>query len=291
MSLRNILFALPAALLLSACGASTNKIDTPDTQLATIDYPNPSSEAASGWTPERFKTWVNSRAGHGSPVYWYSVGTLRAFPGGEMLYKLEGYDTARAYHVSDTRTEQYSRKIYIYRDAETGDVVKDVNGTEVEPIAYPYQFITYEYKTDEVAPYLQTMVEQGKAPRVQKIGPGTDITVRQVGNLELYTAPLFLDFPIPGTESRYQTFENYDFVIPQDPDMPGMITFMRYGPLPKWAQKDGITMGAMHMTTWRISDYKDVPESLRTYVEAEAPLWIEPPKDIDDIRRLQGVSE
>lgn len=289
------LFALSLALSLVACSAQADKTETTvfktPSQTASASFPNPASAEASGWTPERFKTWVQSRASDGSPVYWYSVGTLRAFPGGEMLYKLEGYDTARASHVSATKTEQYSRKIYIYRDVETGEVIKEVNGETVEPIAYPYQFITYDYKTDGDAPYLQTFVEQGKAPRVQKIGPGTDITVRQVRNLELYTAPLFLDFPIPGTETRYQTFENYDFVIPQDPNQPGMITFMRYGPLPTWAQKDGITMGAMHMTTWRISNYEDVPESLRSYIEAEAPLWAEPPKDLADIRRLQAPAE
>ena len=171
-----------------------------------------------------------------------------------------------------------------------------MNGTPVDPIAYPYQFITYEYKTDKNTPYLQTMVEQGTAPNVRKIGPGTDITVRQIGNLELYTAPLFLDFPIPGQDKRYQTFENYDFVIPQDQTQPGMITFMRYGPLPEWAQFTDergnlVTDGAMHMTTWRIDNYDDVPKSLRDYIEADAPLWREPPVDLADIRRLQGVTE
>lgn len=281
-------FILSCAIGVASCSPAGQKADA---GTVSSDFPNPASAEAFGWTPERYETWVKSRAGTGDPVYWYSVGTLRAFPGGELLYKFEGYDTARAKRVSPKMTEQYSRKVYIYRDKDTNAVVREVNGEAVEPIAYPYQFITYEYKTDKDAPYLQTFVEQGKAPNVRKIGPGTDITVRQVGDLELYTAPLFLDFPIPGTDKRYQTFENYDFVIPQDQSKPGMITFMRYGPLPEWAQKDGITQGAMHMTTWRIADYDDVPKSLRDYVETDAPLWMEPPKDLADIRRLQAVDE
>lgn len=282
----NIITAMGCAL--AACTSETN---TTVQTKAFADYPDPGSNMASGWTPERYETWVNSRAGTGEPVYWYSTGTLRAFPGGELLYKLEGYDIARSKRVSDTMTEQYSRKIYIYRDPQTNEVVRRVNGVDIDPIAYLYQFITYEYKTDKPKPYLQTFVEQGRAPRVQKIGPGTDITVRQIGNTELYTAPLFLDFLIPGTDRRYQTFENYDFVIPQDPKQPGFITFMRYGPLPVWAQKDGVTMGAMHMATWRIADYDKVPQSLRNYVEAEAPLWTAPPEDLTDIRRLQEPEE
>jgi hypothetical protein len=254
-----------------------------------VDWPDPASEDANGWTQDRFDTWVEARAGTGDPVHWYSVGTLRAFPGGELLYKLEGYDISNARRISPTKAEQYSRKIYIYRDAETGDVVREVNGQEVEPIAYPYQFITYELKEDETGEaYLETYVEQGAEPRVQRIGPGTDITVRQIGELQLYTAPLFLDFPLPNG-TQYQTFENYDFVIPEEADDgPGMITFMRYGPLPDFAKSEGVTMGAMHMQTWRIEDYEDVPASLRDYVEAEAPLWMEPPADLAMIRRMQG---
>ncbi len=281
------------ALSLAACSANSSETTINDIAgtakdaIAQTSFPDPASVEATGWTPERYDTWVNSRAGTGEPVYWYSIGTLRAFPGGEHLYNFEGYDIARANRVSDTMTEQYSRKIYVYRDKDTNEVVREVNSEPIEPIAYPYQFITYEYKTDKDAPYLQTMVEQGKGAAKRSIGPGTDITVRQVGDLELYTAPLFLDFPIRGTDKRYQTFENYDFVIPQDQSKPGMITFMRYGPLPEWAQKDGITMGAMHMVTWRITDYENVPKSLRDYVEADAPLWTAPPEDLADIRRLQ----
>jgi len=291
----------PALLLLASCSAATDtntaKIKSSTAQIAESpkpSYPNPSSLAATGWTPERYDTWVKSRAGTGDPVYWYSVGTLRAFPGGKLLYKFEGYDTGRAKRVSPTLTQQYSRKTYIYRDIETDAVITEVNGKAITPIAYPYQYITYEYKTDKDVPYLETMVEQGVAPNVRKIGPGNDITVRQIGNLEIYNAPLFLDFAIPGKEARYQTFENYDFIIPQDQSQPGMITFMRYGPLPDWAQYTDangtlITQGAMHMTTWRIANFEDVPQRFQNYIQESAPLWQAPPKDLADIRRLQGV--
>lgn len=287
MSLQKIKFiaaAVVATAIVSACSSAASVEQSGKSNNFIAD---PASVEANGWTPERFKQWVDSRAGTGEPVYWYSTGTLRTFPEGELIYTLEGYDTARSETVSDTLTRQFSRKIYIYRDAQTGEIVKTVGDTDVEPIAYPYQYITYEYKTDKDEPYLQTFVEQGRAPRIQKIGPGTDITVRQFGDVQLYTAPLFLDFPIPNTDRRYQTFENYDFVIPNDADGVAMITFMRYGPLPAWAQKDGVTMGAMHMQTWRIADYEDVPQGFREFIEAEAPLWKEPPLDLEDIRRLQ----
>ncbi|MEL6687564.1 MAG: hypothetical protein AAFP97_08075 [Pseudomonadota bacterium] len=271
-----------AAALMAGCA-------TLDSGEDEMDWPDPASAEANGWTQERFDMWVEARAGTGEPVHWYSEGTLRAFPGGELLYKLEGYDISNARRVSDTLAEQYSRKIYIYRDPVTNEVIREVNGEPVEPIAYDYQFITYELKENEDGEaYLETFVEQGAEPRVQRIGPGTDITVRQVGELSLYTAPLFLDFPLPNG-TQYVTFENYDFIIPDEAeDGPAAITFMRYGPLPKFAIKDEKTMGAMHMQTWRIEDYEDVPETLRSYVEADAPLWMEPPADLAEIRRIQG---
>jgi hypothetical protein len=45
----------------------------------------------------------------------------------------------------------------------------------------------------------------------------------------------------------------------------------------------------MHLITWRIDAYDDVPATLRDYIETDAPLWRAPPTGIDDIRRLQAV--
>jgi hypothetical protein len=44
----------------------------------------------------------------------------------------------------------------------------------------------------------------------------------------------------------------------------------------------------MHLITWRIDAYDDVPRTLRDYIETDAPLWRAPPEGIDDIRRLQA---
>jgi hypothetical protein len=44
----------------------------------------------------------------------------------------------------------------------------------------------------------------------------------------------------------------------------------------------------MHLITWRIDQWKDVPASLRDYVETEAPLWRAPPTGLQEIRRLQS---
>ena len=33
--------------------------------------------------------------------------------------------------------------------------------------------------------------------------------------------------------------------------------------------------------------YADLPASMREYLESDARLWLEPPKDIAEVRRLQ----
>ena len=100
---------------------------------------------ASGFDQRLFDTFVAARAGAGKPVYWYSTGTLRAYPSGELIATMEGFDTGRSVRPDPAKpfVQQFSRKIYIFRDPKTGEVLTRFNGGKGEPIAYPYQFITY----------------------------------------------------------------------------------------------------------------------------------------------------
>lgn len=239
--------------------------------------------SAGDFTPKIFDAWVSARTGDGKPVYWYSTGTVRSYPSGEILFLMEGYDTARADRVSDDQAQQFSRKTYIFRDPKTGDVLKTYKGNDVEPIAYPYQFITYSLVDGD----METVVEQGAGKAVRTIGPSKGMTVKNIDGVLAFTAPLFLDFAIPGTDARYEAWENYDFFI-QPKRSRGeryQLSWARYGDLPRWA---GPGKAIMHMTSWRIERFKDVPEAFRTYIEEDAPLWKAPPKDLADIRRLQG---
>lgn len=240
---------------------------------------------ADGFDRSTFDVFVNARTGTGQPVYWYSVGTLRAYPSGELLARVEGYDTSISDRPDPGRplARQFSRKIYVYRDPETNEVLRERNGQRVEAVAYPYQFITYELVEDR----LTTMVEQGTGARVQRIGPGDTMQARRIGDAHVFTAPLFLDIPM-GPERRYQAFENYDFFIqaPGGASNPNQLAWVRYGDAPAWA---GGGPAIMHLITWRIDRYEDVPSTLRDYIEADAPLWRAPPAGIDDIRRLQAA--
>jgi len=280
----SLLFAAAVGLVLSS-SASLAKQEDGTAQSSSPAAPAPAKPATASdpITPELFERWIAGRVGMGDPIYWYSVGTLRSYPDGKLIARVEGYDTARMFRPdpAERLAHQYNRKIYIFRDAETGNVLREWEGKPVEPIAYPYQFITYELKDGTI----ETFVEQGKGEAVRRMGPGQQMSVRMLGETAVFTAPVYLDFPM-GPEARYQAFENYDFFFqpPGSVAQPNQLSWVRYGPAPEWAG-GGPTI--MHLVTWRTEGFDEVPQTLRDYIVSEAPLWQSPPSNLADIRRLQ----
>ncbi|MFM8517812.1 MAG: hypothetical protein ACKODA_08050 [Nevskiaceae bacterium] len=238
-----------------------------------------------GFDPEVFRQWVQMRVGSGKPVYWYAVGTVYSSPGGQPLMRMEGIDAGRLDTTQSTasKAHQLSRKTFVYRDLQSNAILREWQGKPLPPISYPYQYITYELRGSGV----ETWVEQGAGARVQRIGPGTDIMARRIGGTLAFSAPLFLDFPLrDGTRS--QSFEHYDFFdqsAAKGLKHPYQISWLRFGDLPA-----GLGKGVMHMVSWRVDRFEDLPQSIREYVQSEAALWREPPRDMAEIRRLQQPS-
>jgi hypothetical protein len=239
--------------------------------------------AEGGFDRATFDDWVRIRAGTGAPVFWYSEGTVRAFPSGELLAFLEGFDTARAFwpEPGQPLAHQYNRKIYVWRDKVTGAVLRGPDGAAVAPIAYPYQFITYRLAGDRV----ETWVEQGAGARLTRIGPGGNMAVRRQGRTLIFTAPVYLDLPI-GPAARMQAFENYDFVVdPQADPSTYVLSWLRTGAAPPAL---GGGQAVLHLVTRRYERFADMPGRMRSFVEEDAPLWRAPPADLGEIRRLQA---
>lgn len=242
--------------------------------------------AGGGFDADLFERFLEARVGSGdSPVYWYSIGDVYTYPEGEIVARLEGFDTARLVRDADSPTtaHQLSRKIFVYRDPKTNEVLTEVNGAPVRHIMYPYQFITYTLEGDR----LVTFVEQGAGDRLTKLGPSDEITAQRLGDVAVYSAPLFLNLETP--RGLYQAFEHYDFFIqPPDADQPYQLSWIRYGDLPPWA---GAGKSIVHLVSWRVGSFKELPATIREYVSKEAPLWLGPPEDLAEIRRLQQPPE
>lgn len=242
-----------------------------------------------GFDRDLYERFVSMRTGDGEPVYWYSIGTLRAYPSGETLAIMEGFDTAR-HARRDDRPEtlfQLSRKTYIFRDPDSGERISEIDGKPVYVLQYPYQQIEYTLEGDR----LLTMVEQGRKPNVQRIGPGNNVSARRLGDgVTQFTAPLFLDMALPGGR-KYEAFENYDFFI-QPEKVEGsaryQLSWVRYGASPPF---NGGGPVIMHMVSWRTDSFEALPNTIKEYVQEEAPMWMAPPRDFAEIEALQAAEQ
>lgn len=243
----------------------------------------PGKSAADGFDQELFDRWVEARAGSGEPVYWYSVGTVKAFPSGEVLARMEGFDTARLYkpESSARKAMQLSRKIYVFRDPVTNALMTEHGGKPIAQVRFPYQLITYALKDDQ----LETYLEQGVGARLLKLGPSSGISATRLGATAVYSAPLFLDVKQP-PEAKRQVFEHYDFFIQPPRDNPReqyQLSWIRYGDRAMFGDTPTVT----HMVSWRVNRFEDLPASIREVVDNDGQLWRAAPKSLAEIRELQ----
>lgn len=243
--------------------------------LACIAQP----AAASGFTPEIFETFVWSNMGtDGKPVYYYSTGTVREFPGGALLATIEGVDMARLLkRDADGTVHKASRKMYIMRDPATGEVIEQIDGRPNTSYFYDYQYMTFRLDGDR----LSGKATQGSGSALRTVDIGSAMDAKKVGDVTVFSAPNYRARP-DGTGS----YEMYEFwVQPREknitPSTQLTLTLVNWHPIGKG--KPVYT----HRTSWRVDRYEDLPASLRSYIESRAPLFKEPPKDMAEIERLQ----
>ena len=236
-------------------------------------------------TPPAIKRWVEARAGSSEPVHWVSEGAVYAYPSGEKLFGMIGFDSSRVVWPEQPGEEivHLTRKTFTYTHPETGEVLDSWEGQEVVPIAYPYQLITYRYENN----LIYADVEQGREPNVQHIQSNDGIIARRIGeDTWAYTASIFLDFPL-AEGRRYQAWENYDFFIQPDDgsvDEPHQMSWQRYGDLPPWA---GEGKAIYHLLSWRVESTDEFPTELLEWARENKPQWLAPPASIEEVRTLQ----
>ena len=234
--------------------------------------------------PEELRLWVDARAGTGAPVYWLAEGGVYAYPSGEKLLGMIGFDASTVIWPEGPGGEviHLTRKTFTYTDPVNGEILSEYNGQPVEPIAYPYQLITYRMKNGRIF----GAVEQGVGDEIQKIQSRNGMQIRRLGQGTMaVTASVFLDFPMAGG-SRYQAWENYDFFLHSDEkvDEPHQLSWQRYGALPPFV---GEGNAIYHLLSWRVESQNEFPPELLAWAKAEAPMWLRPPADLEEVRALQ----
>lgn len=265
-------------------GKETDKVD--HNEDAVLEAAHPWSDKASYKNaPEVLKNWVDARAGTGDPVHWIADGAVYEYPSGKKLFGMIGFDSSTIIwpDEADSTIVHLTRKTFAYTDPETEEVLKEYKGQEVQPIAYPYQMITYRLENDKI----YGDVEQGVGDRIQVIKAEDGIPYRKMGSGYIYNAAVFLDFPLPNGK-QYQAWENYDFFIQPEGsvDEPHQMSWQRYGSLPPWAGMPD-TKAIIQLHSWRVESHDEFPEKLLAWAKAEKPNWLNPPKDIAEVRALQ----
>jgi hypothetical protein len=223
-----------------------------------------------GFDSSAFDRFTEVRIGTGNPVYWSCIGELYTYPEGKLLCRVEGVDTARRVSFEKGKSAiQLNRKVFYYRDAVTGEVL-----SKVPRIEYDYQRIDYSLSDKK----LIATVQQGKGARKQSIS-ADGAKYKRLGSTNFFSIPLFLSIETP--RGKMEAYENYEFV--DSGKSPYHLTWNRFGDLPP---AFGSGKGAMHLVAMRYDSFEKLPESLREYIEKQAPLWKLPPKDLAEIEAL-----
>lgn len=243
----------------------------------------PEAAAPTDADQEILETWVDARAGTGEPVHWVSEGYIYAYPSGETLFGMIGFDSSTVVWPDEPNGTalHLTRKTYVYTDPETGEILTEYNGQPVEPIAYPYQLI--EYRAEDGRIYGD--VTQGTGDRVRTIKSENGIAARQVGDSWAYTAAVFLDFPLPNG-AQYEAWENYDFWVHPEGSVEErhQMTWQRYGALPPWA---GGGQAIYHLITTRVESNEEFPPVLLNWARETKPDWLAPPASLEEIEAIQ----
>ncbi|NQY95720.1 MAG: DUF1838 family protein [Henriciella sp.] len=278
---RNLALITASILAFTAC--ATSVAEAPDTETAVADA-NEADVAVMAAEPDVLKAWVDARAGTGEPVHWVSDGGIYAYPSGEKLFGMIGFDSSTVIWPDDPNEKviHLTRKTFAYTDAETGEVLTEYNGQPVVPIAYPYQMIEYRYENGRI----YGDVTQGVGDRVQKIISEDGIAARQIGDTWAFTAAVFLDFPLPNG-AQYEAWENYDFFINPEGSVeePHQMSWQRYGALPAWA---GGEQAIYHLLSHRVESQDEFPTQLLIWAQENKPEWLTPPMSLEEIEAIQA---
>lgn len=247
------------------------------------------SAHSAGVSQQQFDTWVAARCGTGEPVYWYARGDARAYPGGEVLFRVDFVEENRL--VLDPENPKarvcLGRKMSIKLDKDTGAVLREFRGQSVAAASiYPYQMIAMSLHGDRVA----AVATQGSGKFLRTHSLDDVISVIDFGGRTYFDAAAI--FSSHRKEGDLNTFEYLTYVMPVDSGKqknpnPGL-SMMAGSERPVWAGGDGKTNYLVeHVVGGRVSTYEELPAHVRQFIKTDAPIFRAPPANVAEIKRLQ----
>ncbi|MEC7804614.1 MAG: twin-arginine translocation signal domain-containing protein [Pseudomonadota bacterium] len=240
---------------------------------------------AGGYTPKDFERFIEMRLGSGEPVYWYAIGDSTTFPDGNMFMRTEGYDTGRLHSFDRDKNEAIgmTRKLIVMRDPTSGELLTGPDGEPAWVSDFTYQLFTMRLEDG----FLTYESEQGSGETFNKAYGGLNRSeIQRFDGMTVFTTPVNYQIP-PGAMSPTPepVWETYDFI---ERSHHGGVKYncLWAGsfPLPPFM---GGGRASMHAYFKRYDRFRELPASIRDFVEEHAQLWKEPPRNIEEIRELQ----
>lgn len=240
---------------------------------------------AAGINQQQFDNWIQARCGSGEPVYWYTRGDVRAFPGdGEVLYRIDFVEENRL--VADPGKPDnkicLGRKMSLFLDKDTGEVLHEFRGHPLAPEIYPYQVIEMTLQGDRVA----AVATQGAGKSLRTHRLDDVVNAMNFADRTYFAAAAM--FTVHHGAGVHNVFEYLTYVMPPDaasektPD-PGLVRTVSYNS----PYGDGNTYVVEHAVGTRVKSYDELPVHVHEFIKTEAPIFRAPPANMAEIKRLQ----
>lgn len=228
--------------------------------------------------PEDFTDYVWGRAGDGANIHRVSIGTAHDIGSGKMLARVEGYEVARAV---PSKTEpgtiyQVSRALLLYRDPETNALLA------VYPDSDPAALTG-------VSAY--TYADGGLIWRVGS--PTNDAPPRTIAgrvDCERQGPVLYCRHGTSYDSKEGMTVLEYRWTVDRTASSPAAAARMEFAETEPPAS--GIFEGPVmkRLTAYRVPSWEGVPDTLRQWVEAEAPGFTSLPDDMAALIEAAGFA-
>ena len=295
------------------------------------------TDAHRSWTLSDFLAFADVKLGKvGEPVARWSVeGDVFEYPTGRLLARVAGVDvcrrvddaavlrdvvfddSSRATETASKTVSQMSRKLLLFLDPETNEVMTQFEGQTVSPAAFPYQVTRYAfYDGDDVSAATENDHDNGAATGgsvtatvtvgagVSKMTlTGASVAVSRGGfsdsndkgpsfdKSRVFSVPAFLDVE---TEDggRHEAYESYDYFFGgSEEDDRGTTNTTHPTPVFAWTRFGACApfgeACVLRALARRVASHENLTESVREYVRKHAPEYDDAPKDAAEIRELQ----
>ena len=319
--------------------ANANVDTTPAKRLNEMDTQN-------AWTLSDFLAFADVKLGKvgGQVARWSVEGDVFEYPTGRRLARVAGVDVCRrvddanalsdvvfddssVFKTASKTVSQMSRKLLLFLDPETEQVMTQFEGRTVSPAAFPYQITRYAFFDEKNADVERDATENDDdAPRSATQGGGSVTATVTVGagvskmtltgasvavsrgrcdsnddQSRVFSVPAFLDVE---TEDggRHEAYESYDYFFGASEEDRTEGRFLEDDtrdpknntqPVPVFAWT---RFGAcapfgeacvLRALARRVATHDALPASVREYVEKHAPEYADAPRDAAEIIELQ----